>query len=302
MPNLYNLLGGKRMLLDELVVTERATLLPLDACLGVPGLPQSASGQAVLLTGQNVPGLLGYHYGPKPNLAVMEFLHNGNLFKTLIDRGRTAALLNAYPPRYFSAIESGRRIYSAIPLAVTSAGIALKTAAELQRGEAISADLTAEGWHTNLGLEDTPRLSPYQAGARLASLARKYDFSLFEYWLSDYAGHGQDLQKACALLETFDQAIGGLLAGWDDQQGLILLTSDHGNLEDLSTRRHTTNPVPGLLVGAPELRERFIAFAKASAVRRGSPSTSKLADAEDFTVIQFALTDIAPAILGFLKV
>lgn len=36
-----------------------------------------------------------------------------------------------------------------------------------------------------------------------------------------------------------------------------MLTSDHGNLEDLSTRRHTANPVPGLVIGAPALRARF---------------------------------------------
>jgi 2,3-bisphosphoglycerate-independent phosphoglycerate mutase len=49
----------------------------------------------------------------------------------------------------------------------------------------------------------------------------------------------------------------GLLQAWDDHSGLILLTSDHGNMEDLSTRRHTLNPVPGLLVGAPDLRRAF---------------------------------------------
>jgi bisphosphoglycerate-independent phosphoglycerate mutase (AlkP superfamily) len=37
----------------------------------------------------------------------------------------------------------------------------------------------------------------------------------------------------------------------------VLITSDHGNLEDLSTRRHTANPVPGLVVGAPGLRQNF---------------------------------------------
>jgi 2,3-bisphosphoglycerate-independent phosphoglycerate mutase len=77
--------------------------------------------------------------------------------------------------------------------------------------------------------------------------------------LSDYAGHGQDMQIACQLLETIDQVLEGLLEAWDDQDGLVLITSDHGNLEDLSTRRHTANPVPALLIGAPELRRQFSA-------------------------------------------
>ena len=77
-----------------------------------------------------------------------------------------------------------------------------------------------------------------------------FDFTLFEYWLTDYAGHEQDMQAACDLLVTFDQVLGGLLDAWDDNSGLILVTSDHGNLEDLATHRHTSNPVPALLVGA----------------------------------------------------
>jgi bisphosphoglycerate-independent phosphoglycerate mutase (AlkP superfamily) len=36
-----------------------------------------------------------------------------------------------------------------------------------------------------------------------------------------------------------------------------MITSDHGNLEDLSTRRHTKNPVPALLIGSTYLREQF---------------------------------------------
>jgi hypothetical protein len=68
MPNLRSLLGGQPLVASAAPIeSPRATLLPLDACLGVPGAPQSATGQATLLTGRNVPAELGYHYGPKPN-------------------------------------------------------------------------------------------------------------------------------------------------------------------------------------------------------------------------------------------
>ena len=53
---------------------ERATLLGIDASVGVSGLPQSATGQAMLLTGKNVSGEIGYHYGPKPNPEVAAHL------------------------------------------------------------------------------------------------------------------------------------------------------------------------------------------------------------------------------------
>jgi hypothetical protein len=257
MPNLLALLEGKRLLASSAPLeSPRASLLALDACLGVAGLPQSATGQAVLLTGQNVPAAIGYHYGPKPNPDVAAVIKNGNLFNQLRQIGKRSAYLNAFPPAYFESIRSGRRIYSAIPLAAVSAGLSLPTADNLREGQALSADFTGQGWHTHLKLNDIPILNPIQAGQRMAALASCHDFSLFEYWSSDYAGHHQDMDEACALLETFDQVLGGLLDAWDDGAGMIFLTSDHGNLEDLSTRRHTSNPVPALLIGAPAVRQR----------------------------------------------
>ena len=284
MPNLEGLLGGKKLILDSLPVgedgfsleTERATLVALDADLGVDGMPQSATGQAVLLTGINVPAEIGYHYGPKPNKEVAAYLRNGSIFSTLSSQGLKSGLINAYPQGYFDSIQSGRRLYSAIPLAVTSAGIPLMTDQDLNTGNAISADFTAEGWRDRLNLPDTLVLTTVEAGERIAQLAGNYDLAFFEYWLSDYAGHGQDMQAAVNLLITFDEVLGGLLGAWDDQQGLILITSDHGNMEDLSTRRHTPNPVPALLIGEPASRQMF---------------SSGLKD----------LTGIAPAILKLIQ-
>lgn len=276
MPNLQALLDGRRLIVDSAPLdAPRATLLALDATLGVAGAPQSATGQAVLLTGRNLPRELGYHYGPKPNPDVAAYLRNGNLFRTVVTNGQRAAFLNAYPDSYFAAIASGHRLYSAIPLAASSAGVPLMTTADLFAGRALAADLTGEGWRDRLNLPETPVISLEEAGRRLANLAALHQFTFFEYWLTDYAGHGQDLQTAVALLEDFDQALGGLLAAWDDSVGLILLTSDHGNLEDLTQRGHTRNPVPALVIGNPELRSRF---------------ASGLHD----------LTDIAPAIQQFL--
>ena len=282
MPKLSRLLDGQRLVAGETpLVTDRATVVALDACLGVPGTPQSATGQATLLTGRNVPGEIGYHYGPKPNPAVAAYLrssngtHSDNLFQSLQNAGKRSALLNAYPETYFAAIASGRRLYSAIPLAVVSAGLALKSTDDLNAGRALSADFTGQGWRERLSLPDTPLLTPAEAGARLADLSAGYDLAFFEYWLSDYAGHGQDMAAALGLLATFDAVLGGLLAAWDDEAGIILITSDHGNLEDLSVRGHTTHPVPALVIGAPALRRRF---------------TAGLRD----------LTDVTPSILRFL--
>jgi hypothetical protein len=236
----------------------RASLRALNATLGIPGAPQSATGQAVLLTGLNLPEILGYHYGPKPNPEIAQFLSNGNLFRRLIHQGRRVDFLNAYPPRYFEAIDRKRRLYSAIPLAAVSAGLRLHTADDLRAGQAMSADFTGQGWRDHLGIHDTPVFTPAEAGAQLARLASQQHFSFFEFWASDYAGHGQEMTEACALLETFDAVLGGLVGAWDEAAGVILITSDHGNLEDLSARGHTLNPVPALVIGAPESRSRIL--------------------------------------------
>ena len=258
MPFLRALLGGKPLVKNTAPFEgDRVSLLAVDAGLGVKGLPQSATGQAVLLTGLNIPGELGYHYGPKPNPEVADYLNGGTVFSKTIQANKKAALLNAYPPRYFHGIDSGRRLYSAIPLAVTNAGLPLFTKDDLYAGHALAADFTGEGWHRFLNIRDAPILEPRAAGKRLNQLAGEYHFALFEYWASDYAGHKQDMNWALKQLETLDGVLNGLLESWRDDNGLILLTSDHGNMEDLSTRKHTDNPVPVLLFGNAAARKEF---------------------------------------------
>ncbi len=237
----------------------RATLLALDANLETQGLPQSATGQATLLTGRNIPAELGYHYGPKPNHAVAETLSDGGLFGRLKRAGKSAALLNAYPPGYFAGIESGKRLYSSIPLAVTNAGLTLFTDEDLSAGRALAADFTGRGWREHLGYPGMQVFGPREAGRKLSVLANQYDFAFFEYWASDYAGHKQDMQSAVEQLEIFDEVLAGLLEAWNDEAGLIVLTSDHGNMEDLSVRKHTDNPVPALVIGRAEARRAFTA-------------------------------------------
>jgi 2,3-bisphosphoglycerate-independent phosphoglycerate mutase len=250
-PCLIGLLNGQRPVAGVPPLDSgRARFIPTDACLGVAGAPQSATGQGAIVTGLNVPRLVGEHWGPRPNAAVADIIRRESLFARLKARGQQAALLNAYPQRYFDAIRSGRRIHSAIPMAVTAAGIPLLTTEDLRQGRALSADLTGEGWRTQLGVADAPLYSPAEAGRKLAELAGQRAFSFFEYWLTDYAGHRGTLAEARRLLERLDAVLASLLQAWDDQSGLIVITSDHGNLEALGHRHHTRHPVPTFVIGA----------------------------------------------------
>jgi len=264
MPNLNALLDGRSLLKESAPFHgERASLVAIDPNVGVAGLPQSATGQAMLVTGKNISAELGYHYGPKPNPAVAEYLKTDTIFSKCVTAGKKAALLNAYPPRYFDGIDSGKRLYSSIPLAVTNAGLPLFTDQDFIAGRALSADFTGEGWRTMLGFPDAPVMDAPQAGRKLATLAKEYDFSLFEYWASDYAGHKQQMETAVGLMETFDGVLGGLLEEMVDEKGkakeelLVVVTSDHGNMEDLSTRKHTDAHIPALVIGEKSAREEF---------------------------------------------
>lgn len=260
MPNLNALLDGRSLLKDAAPFHgERATLLAIDPNVGVAGLPQSATGQAILITGKNIPAELGYHYGPKPNPEVAAYLNGDTLFSRCVGAGKRTALLNAYPPRYFQGIDTGRRLYSSIPLAVTNAGLELFKYNDLFEGRALSADFTGEGWQKMLGYKDAPVMAAGEAGHKLGALARDYDFSFFEYWASDYAGHKQDMDNAVTQMESFDSVLGGLGEEIDRPEDglLVLVTSDHGNMEDLSTRKHTDADVPALVIGNKTAREAF---------------------------------------------
>jgi 2,3-bisphosphoglycerate-independent phosphoglycerate mutase len=271
LPHLEGLLEGYKLVLDGshaenhplLVDTPRANVLAVDATLGVEGLPQSATGQASLLTGKNVPAWLGEHEGPKPTPPIIDLLNRGTVFTQLHEQGNHATLANAYPPRYFESIERGYRLPVVIALAARQVGMHLHTRDDLYAGRALSVDFSGEGWRSNLGFDDTPIITLEQAGKRLKALSDQADLTVFEYWLTDVAGHHQDAVFAETILKELDEVIGTIAGSMDGAECLLLVTSDHGNLEDMSTRHHTRNDVPLLLIGSKEARSDFLAGLKA---------------------------------------
>ena len=250
-PGLRTLLDGQRAVAATgRLSTAHAELIPTDATLGIPGRPQSATGQAAIVTGINAPQRLGEHYGPRPNAAVRAILDQDNLFKRAVATGLKAAAVDAYPPRFFEAIQRGKRLPSSLQHAVLSAGLRLFDEGDIYAGTGLSADWTGEGWREDLGYTDTPIYGRAEAGTLLAGLAQRRDLTLYSTWITDVVGHRGPLERGVALLELFDAVMAGLLDAWDDRRGLVIITSDHGNLEDLSTRKHTSNDVPTVIIGA----------------------------------------------------
>jgi 2,3-bisphosphoglycerate-independent phosphoglycerate mutase len=254
LPNLTGLLGEGWYLRPDCggpgrIATDRISLVPTDPNLNMPGRPQSATGQATILTGRNVPQIVGEHYGPKPNRDVAAVVQESNLFMDVIEAGGNAALITPYPQGYFDSIESGKRLLSAVPLAAVSAGLDLMTAEDLRVGRAVSPGFTGQGWHDYLGYNDIPIHSLYEAGQQIAIIAREHNFSFFEHWPSDRSGHRGSIDQASQHLEFIDEALGGLFDSWNDENDLLLITSDHGNIEEKNHRQHSRNPVPTILLG-----------------------------------------------------
>jgi 2,3-bisphosphoglycerate-independent phosphoglycerate mutase len=209
-----------------------------DACLGVPGLPQSATGQTALLTGINAAAHLGRHLNGHPNQKLRNLLARESIFMKLQALGFSVAFANCYQPEFFARMP--RRI-SATTSACLSAGMRLNTLDDLRIGRAVYQDFT-HAWLRARGV-DIQLLPPEQAGANLAAITREYDFTLYEHFLTDLAGHSRDLGRGLQVAKDLERFLFGVLENVDLKRQTVLLSSDHGNFEDFSTKSHTRNPV-----------------------------------------------------------
>jgi hypothetical protein len=254
-PGLRALLEGQRpVAATGRLSTAHAELIPTDATLGIPGRPQSATGQAAIVTGINAPQRLGEHYGPRPDARVRAILDEGSIFWQLARAGRSPFFCNAYPQGYFDAVQRGRRLLSAVPYAAKLSGQALLTQTDLLQGRALSSDFTNQAWRDELGYRDAPLYTPRDAAHVLWELSQPHDFVFFELWQTDVLGHARNREGAVQLLQRVDQFLTGLLAAAELAHTLIIVTSDHGNVEDCSHGKHTTNPALTLLLGADRRR------------------------------------------------
>jgi 2,3-bisphosphoglycerate-independent phosphoglycerate mutase len=249
LPVLTSLCGGELLHVPfKHVVSHQAEVIAVNATLGVSGLPQSGTGQTAIFTGVNGAKKFGRHFGPHPPSVLRSVIAEKNIFHRLQAIGKSVVFANAFPQRFFDYTESGTRRLSVTTMSCKFSGVPLLTANELQRNEGISADFIRARWH-ELGHTHVRPITSKEAGRHLSSIASKHDFTLFEYWLTDHAGHSQNMMFAVEVLERFDEFLSGFLESFDPSNTLLVIVSDHGNVEDLSTKSHTRNKVPCILVG-----------------------------------------------------
>lgn len=221
-------------------------LLPLDATLGVAGLPQSGTGQTTLLTGHNGALLHGHHFGPWVPVGLRPIVENENWLRRAREGGLRVAFANAYPADWPG---TGRRRVAGPPLAARGAGVLTRHVDALARGEAIASEIVNTGWRRWLGADRIPPVTPEEAGANLAAIARHHDLTFFAHYTTDTEGHRGGMARAVTALERVDRFLAGVLAGLPAGTTLLLV-SDHGNIEDIRGG-HTRNPALGIVVDPP---------------------------------------------------
>ncbi len=222
-----------------------------DAHLGVSGLPQSATGQTTLWTGVNGPRAMGHHKTGFPGPTLINVIRRHSIVKRIVEGGGRASLLNAYGQAYLDRIRKHPRLTSASTHVQLSSGQPLKSLEDLETGRALYMDITHEIMHRFFPEQAGrfPLRDPRERGREFAAMSRAYDLTLFEYFLTDKAGHEQSFDMARMCIEVLEAFLAGVVEELDTREELLLITSDHGNLEDLSTSMHTHNPVPTFAFG-----------------------------------------------------
>lgn len=273
-PFLRSLLGGSWPSLGTRELAGDAACVPVNVNMGVRGLPQSGTGQSALYTGVNTAKIIRQHFGPYLYSTLKPVVAEHNLFEQL-KRGKKheyrVALANAFPQRFFDYLDGHRRRMVAGIYAAMESNVLFRDVSHLKAGTAVSTDITAERWK-EIGHPDAPVVTPHDAGMRLGHIAGEHDFTLYEYFATDKAGHERSMPHAAQVLQILDEFFHGLCTHLPPDV-LLLITSDHGNMEELGTKSHTRNPVPLIAFGA----------------------------ANEFPLEKVgAITDIAPAIVHYL--
>ena len=216
-----------------------------DACLGVEGRPQSASGQTTILTGINAPAAIGSHKQGFPNQPLLEIIREHSIFVQLKRAGvNPITFANTYTEQFF---ERRPRWVSATTAAVEAAGLRFNVVDDLRASRAVYQDFTNAILIERGGKVEMR--TPEEAGDVLARIVAANRFTLYEYFITDKIGHAQDRDAALRVLPMLARFIRTLLTKLDLKKSTVILTSDHGNVEDLSVRNHTLNPVPTIVWG-----------------------------------------------------
>jgi 2,3-bisphosphoglycerate-independent phosphoglycerate mutase len=245
----------------------------IDATMGISGAPQSASGQTALFCGARAAALGCRHRNGYPDRALRRLIIKKNLLSRLAEKGAAARFLNAYPvfddvfsdehvrihpdghfwfSRHFP--ERFKRMISVTSCMLLASGQIPFAEADIRAGKALYQDYSNRQLNER-GLS-LPVFSPQQAAGIIFRASSRFAFILYEYFQTDLYAHRKSLDECVTLVRDLDALIGTLLSRLDPGVDTLVLTSDHGNLEDFHLRGHSRNPVPLIAWGRHGARLR----------------------------------------------
>ena len=212
----------------------------LDAVLGVAGLPQSATGQTSIYTGINAAGIVGHHLFGFPNQPLRDLLHHESVFVKLVRGGKQCRFLNGFRPVFFTTPEIFARMrMSATAEMNRGAGLPFTTLEDIRNGQGIYHEYTNQ-FLNDLGFS-MPFFTASDAADIIVAESRKYHLILYEYFMTDAAGHSRDMAFGKKEVGRIEQLISGVASRINLKDTVLIVISDHGNLEDLRTKSHTRN-------------------------------------------------------------
>jgi hypothetical protein len=222
---------------------------PIDACLGVEGVPQSATGQATMFTGVNCSQEMGKHCEGFPGLELRKIVEEDNIFIELKRRGKRVRFADAYLIDDVSEL-ADRRFKSVTTVMALTVPESISLTEDLAEDRALMQDLTRETIQDKY--PDIPVIQPQRAAEHLFAIARENDFTLYEFFQTDVSGHSLDYTRACEVLRLYDRFLSSLVRFTEAAGITLVITADHGNIESMSQRGHTLNKVPFIAFGPYE--------------------------------------------------
>jgi 2,3-bisphosphoglycerate-independent phosphoglycerate mutase len=246
--NTFSKIFGQPPSLENRVLKNgEAFLFPADPRLGVEGFPQSGTGQTSIFCGINAAKFVGKHFGPYPYSTLIPILKDKSIFKYFIDKNKKVSFANAYPKIFFDYLKSGKSRLGVTSISCLQNNIRLNTSTDVRKGKALTAEITNERWNIKLGYK-LRKIKPQTAARRLLKIAKNNSFTLYEYYLTDYVGHGRYDGEIEQLMKILDDFLYTVITELDKNITLVIC-SDHGNIEDLSIKTHTLNPALTITAG-----------------------------------------------------
>jgi 2,3-bisphosphoglycerate-independent phosphoglycerate mutase len=141
----------------------------------------------------------------------------------------------------------------------------------------------------DVSFEKAPEMAAEKVTETIITNLKNYDFILANFANADMVGHTGNFEASIKAIETLDYSIGKIIPAVIKEGGILLITADHGNIEEKLYKltgekrtKHSNNPVPFYLV--------------AKDLKKEKPRTEEEIK-NTYQKVEGTLTDVAPTIL-----